>query len=257
MYKLFKRAHRPGVLEVQMAGACDPGRNRELNEDAIGITDAPDRGYYFGIVCDGMGGHNSGEVASALAVELVSLEIAEHIHDVEVSTLLDRAFVRASDQIDAQAEINPDAEGMGCTAVAVLGIDERLYVAHCGDSRAYRLREGQLEQLTADHTMVQEMVDNGLLTAEQAAVHPYRGRISACLGHGKKKHNPTVREIEFWPGDSLLLCSDGLSDVVPEAEIAALVGQRDIRDAIGRLVEAANNAGGPDNVSAVVLRRRV
>lgn len=259
MYKLFKRAHRPGLLEVQMAGACDPGRNRELNEDAIGIADQPEAGYYLGIVCDGMGGHNSGEIASALAVELISLELSEHFDDVTVSVpeLLDRAFARASDQIDAQAEINPDAEGMGCTAVAALGVDKLLYVAHCGDSRAYRLRNGELEQLTADHTMVQEMLDNGLLTPEQAASHPYRGRISACLGHGKKKHTPTVRQIEFLRDDNVLLCSDGLSDVLPEAEIAALIGQRDIRDAIGRLIHAANAAGGPDNVSAVILRRRV
>lgn len=258
MYKLFKRTHHPGEFEVQMAGACDPGIARDHNEDAISLQEDDGRGYYLAIVCDGMGGHNAGEVASAIAVGEISLHIAEnYAKDVEIETLLHEAFNRASRQIDEQAALNPEAKGMGCTAVCVLGVGETIHVAHAGDSRAYRVREGELEGLTLDHTMVQEMVNNGLITPAQAAVHPYRGRISRCLGHGKNKGDPTVTTYDLARGDNVLLCSDGLSDVLGEDDLRSLIGQRDSRSSVRRLIEAANAAGGPDNISAVVLRRIV
>ena len=105
--------------------------------------------------------------------------------------------------------------------------------------------------------MVQELVDQGLLTKEQAAIHPYRGRISRCLGHGKNKGDAEVNELVLEKGDNILLCSDGLSDVVKDEEIGALVGQRDVRNSSRRLIEAANKGGGPDNISAIVMRRVV
>ena len=171
--------------------------------------------------------------------------------------LLRHAFTLANERIDDHALANPNAQGMGCTCVAVLGIRDHFWVAHAGDSRAYRVREGNVEQLTVDHTMVQELVSQGLLKPEQAAVHPYRGRISRCLGHGQQKCDADITEHTLEHGDNLLLCSDGLSDVVGNPEIAALVGQRDVRDASRRLIEAANKAGGPDNISAIVMRRVV
>jgi protein phosphatase len=257
MYKLFKRSHVPGTFEVQMSGACDTGIARDHNEDAIAIQEDDGRGYHLAIVCDGMGGHSAGEIASALAVGVISEYIEEHFHDKDPMVLLHEAFSLASDRIDDQAAHNPTAHGMGCTCVAVLGVRDRIWIAHTGDSRAYRVREGAAEQLTVDHTMVQELVAQGLLTAEQASVHPYRGRISRCLGHGKQKSDADVAEHELGKGDNLLLCSDGLSDVVPVDEIQALVCQRDVRDASRRLIEAANKAGGPDNISAIVMRRVV
>jgi protein phosphatase len=257
MYKLFKRTQKPGVFELQMAGACDPGIARDHNEDAIALQEDDGRGYWLAIVCDGMGGHNAGEVASALAVETISEQVAAQFNEIEPEAVLAQAFARANDRIDDLAAHNPDARGMGCTCVMMLGIKDRLFVAHAGDSRAYRVRGGQLEQITKDHTMVQEMVDNKLLTPEQAAVHPYRGRISRCLGHGKNKGQPEIHEHEVALGDNILLCSDGLSDVLPLEEIRALMGQRDVRSAVRRLVEATNKMGGPDNISAVIVRRMV
>ncbi len=263
MYKLFRRTHRPGTFEVQMAGACDPGIARDHNEDAIAVQEDDGRGYYLGLVCDGMGGHNAGEVASALAVQVIRQHIAEHFRveegepQVDPAQLLSDAFNRSSAAIDEQAEINPDARGMGCTAVMVLGVKDRIWTAHAGDSRCYRVRDAAIESLTIDHTMVMEMLTNGLITAEQAAVHPYRGRISRCLGHGKNKGEPTVTEYDLQRGDNLLLCSDGLSDVVSDEDIKPLVQQRDVRDSCRRLIEAANSRGGPDNISAVVIRRLV
>jgi len=240
-----------------MAGACDTGIARDHNEDAISLLEDDARGYYLAIVCDGMGGHSAGEVASALAVCVISEIVESRFDQMEPGGLLREAFTQASDRIDEQAMHNPAAQGMGCTCVAVLGVRERFWVAYSGDSRAYLVRSATATQLTSDHTMVQELLEQGLLTAEQAAAHPYRGRISRCLGHGKKKNGADVSEYVIEKGDNVLLCSDGLSDVVRPDEMVALVGQRDVRDASRRLIEAANKGGGPDNISAVILRRVV
>lgn len=257
MYKLFKRTHVPGIFEVQMSGACDTGIARDHNEDAIAIQEDDGRGYHLAIVCDGMGGHSAGEIASAIAVGVIGEYLSENFGKAAIPDLLRDAFTLANERIDDHAMANPAAQGMGCTCVAILGIRDHFWVAHTGDSRAYRVREGVAEQITIDHTMVQELVAQGLLTPEQAAVHPYRGRISRCLGHGQQKCDADISEYVLDRGDSLLLCSDGLSDVVTTAEIVALVGQRDVRDASRRLIEAANKAGGPDNISAIVMRRVV
>jgi protein phosphatase len=163
----------------------------------------------------------------------------------------------ASARIDDQADINPSAQGMGCTCVTALGTRDRIWIAHTGDSRAYRSRNNQIEQLTVDHTMVQELVDQGVLTAEQAVTHPYRGRISRCLGHSQARFEADVSSFSFNKGDNLLLCSDGLSDVVGLSELHALVRQRDVREAARRSISSANKAGGPDNISAIVIRRIV
>jgi serine/threonine protein phosphatase PrpC len=257
MYKLFKRTHHPGTLEVQMAGACDPGRARDHNEDAIAIQEDDGRGYYVALVCDGMGGHNAGEVASAIAVETISSYLEQHFGELDNAELLSQAFTQASSNIDEAAEANPDARGMGCTCVLILGVRDHIWVAWAGDSRAYAVDTQGLRQLSTDHTVVQELVDQQLISPDQAAVHPYRGRISRCLGHGKKKGAPTIREFDFPKGTNLMVCSDGLSDVLDDDEIEALVGQRDVRSSARRLVEAANGAGGPDNISAIVMRRVV
>jgi PPM family protein phosphatase len=258
MYKLFKRSHIPGIFEVQMSGACDTGIARDHNEDAIAIQPDDGRGYTLAIVCDGMGGHSAGEVASALAVGVLTETIeAEWGKGKTPDVILREAFGLANEAIDHQASTNPSAHGMGCTCVAVLGMRERMWVAHAGDSRAYLVREGMARQLTVDHTMVQELVDQNLLTPEQAAAHPYRGRISRCLGHGKGKSDAEINEFVLEKGDNILLCSDGLSDVVKTDELVALVCQRDVRDSSRRLIEAANKGGGPDNISAIVMRRVV
>jgi PPM family protein phosphatase len=259
MYKLFKRTHHPGTFEIQMAGACDPGRARDHNEDAIAIQEDDGRGYYLALVCDGMGGHNAGEIASAIAVETISGYLHANFskREGDHKALLEEAFAQASARIDEQAEINPDSRGMGCTCVMVLGVRDRIWVAWAGDSRAYQVRDAAIVQLSVDHTVVQELVEQELITPEQAAVHPYRGRISRCLGHGKKKGHPTVREFAFPLGSNVLVCSDGLSDVLSDEEVQVLVGQRDVRSSARRLIEAANGAGGPDNISAIVMRRVV
>jgi len=255
MYKIFKRIRRE-PLEVQVAGACDPGLARDHNEDSIAVFDDQERGYYAALVCDGMGGHNAGEIASALAVEVIAKHVKEHFQSTQTEQLLVDAFNLASRRIDEYAAQNPEAHGMGCTAVMVLGTGEDFWTAHSGDSRCYRISaDGEFSPLTTDHTMVMEMLANGLITPEQAAVHPYRGRISRCLGHGKNRGDPTVTAYTLKIGENLLLCSDGLSDVVKESDLGPLARQREVKSASRRLVDAANNEGGPDNISAIVVRR--
>ncbi len=255
MYKLFRRSHYPGNFEVQMAGACDPGMAREHNEDAISLQDDDGRGYYMAIVCDGMGGHNAGEVASALAVETISKYIEDNFRKQGPRELLYHGFLLASTTITDYTQRNPDTEGMGCTAVMVMGIRDKMWVAHSGDSRAYLVDKRAATPITLDHTMVQELVTKGVITREQAAVHPYRGRISRCLGHGRSKGVPDINAGIIEISDNILLCSDGLSDVVPAEQIHKIITGSSTRNAARQLVQAANRAGGPDNISAVLIRR--
>ncbi len=255
MYKLFRRSHYPGNFEVQMAGACDPGMAREHNEDAISLQDDDGRGYYMAIVCDGMGGHNAGEVASAIAVETISKYIENNFRKQGPRELLYHGFLLASTTITDYTQRNPDTEGMGCTAVMVMGIRDKMWVAHSGDSRAYLVDKRAATPITLDHTMVQELVTKGVITREQAAVHPYRGRISRCLGHGRSKGVPDINAGIIEISDNILLCSDGLSDVVPAEQIHQIITGTSTRNAARQLVQAANRAGGPDNISAVLIRR--
>ncbi|MCA9691815.1 MAG: protein phosphatase 2C domain-containing protein [Nannocystaceae bacterium] len=255
MYKLFKRCHYPGNFEVQMAGACDPGMSREHNEDAISLQDDDGRGYYMAIVCDGMGGHNAGEVASALAVETITRYIDDNFRMQGPRELLYHSFLLASTSIMDHTSRKPETEGMGCTAVMVMGMKDKMWVAHSGDSRAYLVDRRAATPITLDHTMVQELVTKGVITRDQAAVHPYRGRISRCLGHGKSKGVPDINAGIIEISDNILLCSDGLSDVVPAEQIHAIITGTSTRNAVRQLVLAANKAGGPDNISAVLIRR--
>jgi PPM family protein phosphatase len=255
MYKLFKRTFYPGHFEVQMAGACDTGLSREHNEDAISIQEDDGRGYYLGVVCDGMGGHNAGELASALAVEKIASYIDLNFRKQGPRELLYHAFLLASTTITDHTNKNPDTEGMGCTCVMVMGIRDKMWVAHSGDSRAYLVDKKAATPITLDHTMVQELVSKGVITKEQAAVHPYRGRISRCLGHGKSKGVPDINAGIIEAGDNILLCSDGLSDVVTNDELHGIIIQNHPQEATRRLVQAANRHGGPDNISAVLIRR--
>ena len=255
MYKLFKRTFYPGHFEVQMAGACDTGMSREHNEDAIAIQEDDGRGYYLAIVCDGMGGHNAGELASAIAVEKIGSYIDSHFRKQGPRELLYHSFLLASTAITDFSAKSPDTEGMGCTCVMVMGIRDKMWVAHSGDSRAYLVDKKAATPITLDHTMVQELVTKGVITKEQAAVHPYRGRISRCLGHGRSKGVPDINAGIIEAGDNILLCSDGLSDVVPNDELHNIITQNTAQEATRKLVHAANRHGGPDNISAVLIRR--
>lgn len=230
------------ALVAEHAALSDIGLQRSTNEDSF--IDAPP----LFAVADGMGGAQAGEVASRTAVEALSRALAG-------GRALPDAAQEANLQVFTLAERDPSRSGMGTTltVLRLLEGNERAELAHVGDSRAYLLRDGGLEQLTADHSLVGEMMREGKLTADQAFSHPARSILSRALGT-----EPGVkidrREIELRAGDVVLLCSDGLSSAVPDATIVKLLQGVSPREAARRLVREAKNRGGHDNITVIVLR---
>jgi protein phosphatase len=247
------------------AGAfSDAGRVRDNNEDAH-IVD--DRLALFA-VADGMGGHVAGEIASRVAVEAIEAFIEETAgadknrtwpfpFDPSISLEANRlkaAFRLANRKIAAAIADAQELRGMATTASAVLFGTRRASVAHVGDSRVYVLRDGKLEQITSDHSWVEEQVRAGTMSRTAARQHPWRNVVTRALSGGEDPE-VDVTEIAPAPGERFLLCSDGLFGVVPDAQIADLLGQLTPLDSIcQRLVTAANEGGGPDNITALILQ---
>jgi protein phosphatase len=243
-------------MKLEVSSRSDVGRVRELNEDSLGMyhpTDAQERahkGELF-LVADGMGGHLSGEVASRLAVEsVVRFYTAWRGDDVRAGLV--SAVQQANAQIRARGGEQSSALRMGTTLVGALLRGNELHVVNVGDSRAYRVRNGRIEQLSRDHSIVAEQVARGLIDAEKARYLP-RNRITRALGHRE-----TVEVDHFLHtlqvGDVIVLCTDGLTGQVQDAEIATLVTQYSPEEATARLIELANQRGGPDNISVIVVR---
>jgi PPM family protein phosphatase len=238
-------------MRLSTFAGSDVGRTRSGNEDS----------YFCGrtvfAVADGLGGHQGGEVASAAAVEpLAALDGREFADPAEAAEALAEAVRQANAAILDRAAGDPGLWGMGTTvtAAAVAG-DHHLQLAHVGDSRAYLFRGGSLEQLTTDHTVVGELVRRGRLTPEQAAIHPERSSLTRAVGLDPRIPVDTPDPLELSPGDQVLLCSDGLTEVVPDVKIAQLLAADPDGDAACRsLIDAANSAGGPDNITVVLLR---
>ena len=231
-------------FKLVAAGVTDVGRVRDGNED-----DFLDQSNRLGLVAvaDGMGGHRAGEVASATALEALRAAVAsgEPLRD---------AIEGANDAVLEKSVSDQEFHGMGTTLTAgMLGSDGHLVVGHVGDSRAYLVRDGEISQITDDHSLVEEMVRSGELTPEQAEVHPRRSVITRALGI-----DPQVEvdeyPIELQPGDRILFCSDGLTTMVRPDEIASILSREpDLRRAAQLLVDAANAAGGEDNITAVII----
>ena len=238
----------------------DVGRKRagRANQDSVGTYAdiLPDqdslakKGRLF-ILADGMGGAAGGQVASQMAVH-VTLPTYYQDYDSNVLRSLAGAIQNANMQIYTRAQNEPTYEGMGTTIVAAVLRDDMLHVANVGDSRAYLLRDGELLQLSRDHTLVQEQVRGGLLTQEQAAAHRLRHVLSRNLG-SKAKAEPDFASEKVRQGDILLLCSDGLWGELSESEITALLHKYEPSEAAQALVRLANEHGGSDNISLIVL----
>ncbi len=231
-------------FKLVAAGVTDVGRVRDGNED-----DFLDQSNRLGLVAvaDGMGGHRAGEVASATALEALRAAVAS-------GQPLRDAIEGANDAVLEKSVSDQELAGMGTTLTAgMLGTDGYLVVGHVGDSRAYLVRDGELTQITDDHSLVEEMVRGGELTREQAEVHPRRSIITRALGI-----DPEVEvdeyPIELRPGDRILFCSDGLTTMVRPDEIAGILSrEQDPKRAAQLLVDAANAAGGEDNITAVIV----
>jgi protein phosphatase len=238
----------------KMAGLTDTGRVRAHNEDAI----AWDAEQGWAVLADGMGGHLAGEVASRLAVEVISgqLRAAQETTGVdngEAAAALQGAVALANHAIHEQATRLPRLQTMGTTVVAVRLQGHHLYCAHVGDSRLYRWRDGVLQQLTRDHSLVQELVEEGMLDAEQARTSAQKNVITRALGL-EGGVEVALGEERLRDGDGYLLCSDGLSDRLRDEEIAALLTGEALPAVAQGLIDAANEHGGEDNISVIVIR---
>jgi protein phosphatase len=230
-------------VRLVTGAATDVGRVREGNEDAYLVDDA------MGLVAvaDGMGGHRAGEVASATALEALRAAITS-------GRPLRESIEDANDAVFTKSRTDQDLHGMGTTLTAgTLVAGGTLLVGHVGDSRAYLLRDGEMRQITEDHSLVEELVREGRLTADEAAVHPQRSIITRALGLDLAVE-VDVYPVELAPGDRLLLCSDGLTGMVQPDDIAAtLRRESDPSRAAAQLVDLANHAGGEDNITVVVV----
>lgn len=242
---------RGHALTVRAFGATHTGRVRAGNEDSFFVGDAA-----FA-VADGMGGHQAGEIASDAALEpLRDLDITSISDPSEVGTALAAAVERANTLVVERAQADPALEGMGTTLTAIAIHDGRLHVAHVGDSRAYLLRNKEkMSQLTTDHTLVERLVQEGRLSRDEASTHPQRNVITRAIGHEATVEVEVLPPIMLQEGDQILLCSDGLSGPVNDERIAAILNDtQDGEAAVNGLLAQANAEGGPDNITAVLLR---
>jgi serine/threonine protein phosphatase PrpC len=243
-------------LRILHSGLTDTGRVRSGNEDAWAAD--PTQGLY--IVADGMGGHNAGEIAASLVVESLPKMVRKRVGNTALpptSTALARrlrsAVTRLSRDVYQQAMAEPGLMGMGATVVLAMVNRDDVVIVHMGDSRAYLLRGGRLRLLTKDHSVVQELIDRGHITPEEAETHPARNRITASVGMPGDP-SPDSRRVPLQAGDRILLCSDGLAGMIADEEIAHILGEKESPEQIcTRLIDAANHAGGHDNITAVVL----
>jgi protein phosphatase len=247
---------------LEIGYSWDTGLARDINEDSMLYTSFNIR-THLGIsagglfaVADGMGGHSAGEIASDLAIKTVQANCMYNLftrRSVPPLAILASAFEEANNRIiDASRENG--LGGMGTTLTAALIIGGDMYLAHIGDSRCYVINARETIRLTRDHSVVQEMVDSGAITADEAREHPRRNLITRVMGHTGDTV-PDLHQVKLFAGDNILLCSDGLHGVVPDAAIAdTVMNSADASRACAALTEQAMWAGGPDNISVIIVR---
>ena len=247
------------LSDLRAVVISDLGCVRTNNEDSARFIrparqEVRSRKGFLAIVADGMGGHAAGEVASQMAVDTIAKTYFERTESPEESLFM--AFAKANRAIWQAASKNARQKGMGTTSTTVVICDNQLYLAHVGDSRAYLLKKGQLIQLSTDHTYVQSMVDQGLLTQAEAEKHPERNVLTRAMGtHSKVEIDVAAPQQLFEDDDRLLLCSDGLYDYLSNEEIAQLMLGGTLGEAARQLVDWAKQRGGHDNITALLVER--
>ncbi|HEX9636147.1 MAG TPA: Stp1/IreP family PP2C-type Ser/Thr phosphatase [Acidobacteriota bacterium] len=249
---------------IEVHGESDRGQRRSHNEDSFKVD--ADKGLLM--VADGMGGHAAGEVASAIAIRSITEFIEQTGENPDLtwpfgfdpelsfeSNVLRSAITLAHRHVKQAAEERDEYVGMGTTVVCALIKDRVVHVANVGDSRAYLLRGGELVQVTEDHTWIAEQVRGGILTPQEVRSHPWRNVVTRALG-SRPQADIDVASFELHPKDLLLLCSDGLSSMIDDSEIHKLMQKYadDLDSAASALIEAANQAGGEDNITVVLAR---
>ncbi len=244
-------------MTFEFFSATDTGRARNNNEDSVAVDDPT----ALVVLADGMGGYNAGEVASGMATSFIRSELgrwlaeaSESATDTDVRRAMDICVDNANRAIFNAANSNPQYAGMGTTLVVGVFRESRLLMGHVGDSRGYRLRASRLTQITHDHSLLQEQIDSGLITPEQAAFSSNKNLVTRAVGVEDTVLLETHLH-EVMPGDTYLLCSDGLSDMLDDESIAQLLmGAETLPEAASALIDAANDAGGKDNISVVLAR---
>ena len=241
-------------VRYAVAMVSDCGRKRPSNEDAFGVS--AEHGVY--VVCDGMGGAAAGEVASALAVDVVVRLLSSRADAESVAALLDdvvKGAIRAANEIiHSRAQHDPQLYGMGTTLVGLVTEGRRVLVFNVGDSRCYRMRNSALVQISQDHSLVEEQVRMGRITHAEALRSPHRNVITRALGT-ESGVEPDLFELKAEAGDLFLLCSDGLTGELPDELIESmLAADLSLNELCTRLVDAANRAGGHDNITCLLVR---
>ena len=239
-------------MALQAACKTDPGKVRHNNEDRVVV----DCELGLLMVADGMGGHQGGETASEIAVTTISSYLRERlIPGGNPEDVIRLGIERADLEIRRQASENPDLRGMGTTLVLAICNARNILIAHVGDSRAYLLHEGQLSRLTEDHSLIEQMIIRGEITPKEARRHRLRNIVTRSLGN-QDDAEPEVQRVSWSLGDFLMLCSDGLSNMLEGSRLRELIveGGRDLSRTCSRLVEAANHKGGTDNISVILAR---
>lgn len=240
---------------MKIVGKTDVGMVRDTNQDAFKIL-ALGQGAGLALVCDGMGGAQGGDTASSIAKKVIGDTIQAKYQDSMGSEaakfLVQEAVLEANHAIYQTAKENPELAGMGTTVVSVLLYQNHAYVVHVGDSRLYRYRNHQLSQLTRDHSYIQEMVDRGELSADQARVHPDRNFITRAVGV-QWDVEIDLQVLELEAGDRLLLCTDGLSNICTDEQIEQVLEEKPVEESAEILVQLANQGGGHDNITVVIV----
>jgi len=247
----------PPKLSYEFCALTDTGRVRSNNEDAVAIHEATQ----LVMLADGMGGYSAGEVASGMAINYIGTEFAQWLEDApantpvaEVRRALEACVDNANHAILGASLTNPQYLGMGTTLVVGVFRGDRLILAHIGDSRCHRLRAGELRQITRDHSWLQEQVDMGLFTPAQAAASGLRNLVTRALGVDASMH-AEVNEFTVEPQDLFILCSDGLTDMMSDDDLAALARLPiALPDKAQRMVDLANARGGRDNISVLLAQ---
>lgn len=241
-----------------VAAKSDIGKHRTENQDAYCFKIINDH-IAYGIVCDGMGGANGGKIASKMAVETIS-EILEQFFETadepyEITTLLRRAIRAANDKIYGLAGQQPELHGMGTTLVVAIIVRNNLFIGNVGDSRAYLFFGDSIQQISVDHSAVQELVDQGKITQDQAKKHPGKNIITRALGVDSLVEFDYFT-YNFLPGDRVLLCSDGLSNYCCDEVLLSMAKEPwPLTKIVERLVDYANEQGGQDNITALLIQQ--
>ncbi|MCC6543115.1 MAG: Stp1/IreP family PP2C-type Ser/Thr phosphatase [Nitrospirae bacterium] len=237
-------------MEIKVSGNTHTGLIRKNNEDAYAIF--PDLNLY--IIADGLGGHAGGEVASRLAVDVIGAEMAGASANEEILETMQRAIKSANSLIQLQAEDDSSLHGMGTTVVVVAISEDKAVIAHVGDSRAYLIRKDIIMQITKDHTVVEEYIRIGIMTHKDALYHPSRRVLSRAVGT-EGVANADFESIRIEAGDVLLLCTDGLTNMLSDKQILQAVSELrpDAESITNRLIELANDNGGIDNITVITL----